>query len=137
MEINEVEDCDKAAEMVGFPMIVKPQMGAGSAGMNDTMLFNDSPFPTTPRTTLTIGWSKFYNTGVYRATSVEDLKERVKLILSEVKESWDLQWNPGLANVAPAMVEQFLEGDEFDVDLLFWYVLCRLYMNKWSSVGVV
>lgn len=106
MEINEVEDCDKAAEMVGFPMIVKPQMGAGSAG-------------------------------VYRATSVEDLKERVKLILSEVKESWDLQWNPGLANVAPAMVEQFLEGDEFDVDLLFWYVLCRLYMNKWSSVGVV
>lgn len=34
MEINQEEDCDKASELVGFPMIVKPQMGAGSAGMH-------------------------------------------------------------------------------------------------------
>lgn len=34
MEINEEADCDKASALVGFPMIVKPQMGAGSAGMH-------------------------------------------------------------------------------------------------------
>jgi hypothetical protein len=59
---------------------------------------------------------------VYKATSAADLKERVTGILAEVKESWDLQWNPGLADVAPVMVEQFMVGDEFDVDLLFWCV---------------
>ena len=59
---------------------------------------------------------------MYKATEVEGLKNQVKIILAEVKDSWDLQWNPGLAGVAPVMVEQFLIGDEFDVDLLFWCV---------------
>jgi biotin carboxylase len=34
MEIWKEEDADRAAAEVGFPMIVKPQMGAGSAGMS-------------------------------------------------------------------------------------------------------
>lgn len=61
---------------------------------------------------------------MFKALNAEDLKERVKGILAEVKESWDLQWNPGLDGVAPVMVEQYLEGDEFDIDILFWCVCC-------------
>eukprot|EP01134_Creolimax_fragrantissima_P002773 CFRG2773T1 len=105
MEIFTEADIQKAAGMVGFPMIVKPQMGAGSAG-------------------------------VYKVTDEIDLTEKSREILAEAKDSWDLQWNPGLAGVAPVMVEQFLDGPEFDVDILMFDDKCVFtgVIDNWPPI---
>lgn len=97
-EVWTVEDVDKAAGIVGFPMVVKPSSGAGSQG-------------------------------VYRADTVDELRQLVARVLEDCKTSVQLVYNPGVADdtapvfcetcMIPTVWEDYPVG-EFDCDLLIW-----------------
>eukprot|EP01135_Chromosphaera_perkinsii_P003340 Nk52_evm40s240 gene=Nk52_evmTU40s240 len=58
--------------------------------------------------------------GVVRVESVEELKKNFKLLVDDMKEHVYLNWNPGCDDGVYVILEQYLLGDEFDVDCLFW-----------------
>eukprot|EP01134_Creolimax_fragrantissima_P002163 CFRG2163T1 len=81
------------------------------------------PFPLVVKPTAGAG-----SMGVFRANNEEDLRMYVAKVFEEIAGSQILAQNPGVTNVAPCMIEEFLQpkkfGDlpvgEFDVDVLMW-----------------
>lgn len=75
------------ATTLGFPVVVKPQSGAGSDG-------------------------------VYKCSDLGELYAAFDRSEKAVHENALLKWNPGCQE--GILVESYIDGDEFDVDLLFW-----------------
>eukprot|EP00123_Amoebidium_parasiticum_P009156 comp19286_c0_seq1/m.22117 comp19286_c0_seq1/g.22117 ORF comp19286_c0_seq1/g.22117 comp19286_c0_seq1/m.22117 type:complete len:483 (-) comp19286_c0_seq1:512-1960(-) len=88
-KIENEGDLEVAAAKVGFPMVLKPQSGAGSLG-------------------------------VYPCHNMTELRTAYSKVVEEIKTNRMFTWQgaPGV------LVEQFIDGDEFDVDLLFWDGKC-------------
>eukprot|EP01135_Chromosphaera_perkinsii_P003445 Nk52_evm14s243 gene=Nk52_evmTU14s243 len=62
--------------------------------------------------------------GVVRADKVEDVAKTYQEIVDEMNKQKLLNWNPGCEEVT-IMVEQYLDGPEYDVDCLFWEGECK------------
>eukprot|EP01135_Chromosphaera_perkinsii_P009972 Nk52_evm7s1992 gene=Nk52_evmTU7s1992 len=56
--------------------------------------------------------------GVVRVNNMEEMVKGFNEIVEDLKENIFLTWNPGCD--VKIMVESYLDGDEFDVDILMW-----------------
>eukprot|EP01135_Chromosphaera_perkinsii_P007962 Nk52_evm34s1073 gene=Nk52_evmTU34s1073 len=56
--------------------------------------------------------------GVYKVANNEELEKACKTIFDEVKDNAMTAFNPGVDNCHYALMEQFITGDEYDVDVL-------------------
>ena len=56
--------------------------------------------------------------GVVRVNNMDDMVKAFNEIVADLKENIFLTWNPGCD--VKIMMESYLDGDEFDVDILMW-----------------
>eukprot|EP00126_Sphaerothecum_destruens_P000160 Sdes_comp10199_c0_seq1m1813 len=90
-KITSAQDLLPASLAVKFPAVVKPSSGAGSEG-------------------------------VIRVDSLPQLQAAYEKILRDRETSQSLNWNPGQDSdhVSAVVLEQYILGDEVDIDCLFW-----------------
>eukprot|EP00123_Amoebidium_parasiticum_P009713 comp19661_c0_seq1/m.23282 comp19661_c0_seq1/g.23282 ORF comp19661_c0_seq1/g.23282 comp19661_c0_seq1/m.23282 type:complete len:483 (-) comp19661_c0_seq1:147-1595(-) len=56
--------------------------------------------------------------GVYKCNTLEEAMERFETITEEFRNNESFSWNPGCE--ISVLCEEYIDGDEFDVDLLMW-----------------
>jgi len=72
--------------------------------------------------------------GVYKCTSKEEVVDRYNWILKNIQSNILMNWNPGCDSCV--LMEEFIEGDEFDVDVLLWNgesVYCNV-IDNWPTI---
>eukprot|EP00123_Amoebidium_parasiticum_P020961 comp59200_c0_seq1/m.47844 comp59200_c0_seq1/g.47844 ORF comp59200_c0_seq1/g.47844 comp59200_c0_seq1/m.47844 type:complete len:481 (-) comp59200_c0_seq1:125-1567(-) len=89
MRITSPEQLSTVEAELGFPVVLKPQTGAGSDG-------------------------------VYRCNTFAELQAAYTRAEGDREVAPELNWNPGCTDHVGMLVESYIDGDEFDVDLLFW-----------------
>eukprot|EP00123_Amoebidium_parasiticum_P011214 comp20581_c0_seq1/m.26497 comp20581_c0_seq1/g.26497 ORF comp20581_c0_seq1/g.26497 comp20581_c0_seq1/m.26497 type:complete len:488 (-) comp20581_c0_seq1:288-1751(-) len=56
--------------------------------------------------------------GVYRCNTLEDVLMRFDSVAHELKTNFLFNWSPGCE--ACVLLEEYIDGDEFDVDVMLW-----------------
>eukprot|EP00122_Pirum_gemmata_P008669 Pgem_evm1s7998 len=72
--------------------------------------------------------------GVYKCYTKEDVHKYYKEIKGELTSNQTFSWNPGCEVIV--LVEEYIDGDEFDVDLLLWdgdLVWCNI-IDNWPTM---
>ncbi|KNC82874.1 hypothetical protein SARC_04853 [Sphaeroforma arctica JP610] len=64
--------------------------------------------------------------GVYKCNTLEDVYKHFERVHGELTEAKYMAWNPGCEMVV--LLEAYIDGDEFDVDVLMWEGEC-VYAN--------
>lgn len=74
--------------------------------------------------------------GVYKCNSVEEVCDKFEKLMEDLKVGQFFKWNPGCAPCV--LLEEYIDGDEFDVDVLLWEGKC-VYTNvidNWPCIGL-
>eukprot|EP00126_Sphaerothecum_destruens_P007358 Sdes_comp19815_c0_seq1m11958 len=113
----------KICEQAGIP---SPKSATAATEKELEAAFSLVPFPAVLKPSSGAG-----SVGVIRVENPAEAKDAFKLICEDLKKSVFCTWNPGMASVYVIM-EQYLVGDEFDVDCLMWdgeVVFCSVSDN--------
>lgn len=74
--------------------------------------------------------------GVYKCNNIEEVRENCGKLMEDLKVGQYFKWNPGCAPCV--LLEEYIDGDEFDVDVLLWEGKC-VYTNvidNWPCIGL-
>lgn len=74
--------------------------------------------------------------GVYKCESVEEVHDKFDKLIEELNVGKYFKWNPGCEPCV--LLEEYIDGDEFDVDVLLWddKVAYVNVTDNWPTVGL-